>query len=44
MFTPMNIEKNCTFNHVGFIVKLNRMGNQCRVPAMIANTAPIDST
>jgi hypothetical protein len=36
--------KNCTFSSFGFIVKLNKSGNQWVHPAMTANTAPIDRT
>lgn len=44
MFTPMNMVKNCTFSHLGLILVLNSMGNQWVHPAMMANTAPIEST
>lgn len=44
MFTPINIVKNWTFSHLGFIVMLNISGNQWVHPAMMANTAPIEST
>lgn len=35
---------NCVFSHFAFIVSPENNGNQCVSPAMIANTAPIDST
>ena len=44
IFTPVNIEINCTFAVFGLMVKLNRSGAQWVIPAMMANTAPIDST
>jgi len=44
MFTPVNIEKNWIFIIFGFMFILNSNGSQCVVPAMMANTAPIDST
>jgi len=43
-FTPMNMDKNCTFIILGFMFILNKRGSQWVVPAMIANTAPMDST
>lgn len=44
MLTPMNIIQNWIFNQLGFMLKLNNRGAQCVAPAMMANTAPIDST
>jgi len=44
MFTPVNIEKNWTFIIFGFMFILNKRGNQWVIPAMMANTAPIDKT
>ena len=44
MFTPVNITANCAFSHLGFIVSPVNRGNHWINPAMIANTAPIDST
>lgn len=44
MFTPVNIEMNCTFAVFGLMTKLNRRGAQWVIPAIIANTAPIDNT
>jgi hypothetical protein len=40
----MNIEKNWIFSIFGFMFILNRSGNQWVAPAMMANTAPIEST
>jgi len=44
MFTPKNIVINCAFNHFGFIVIPVISGYHWMNPAIIANTAPIDST
>lgn len=44
MFTPVNITANCAFSHLGFMVSPVNRGNHWMKPAMIANTAPIDST
>jgi len=44
IFTPVNIEKNWIFIILGLIFMLNKSGNQWVVPAIMANTAPIDST
>lgn len=43
-FTPVNIAMNCTFAVLGLIMKLNRRGAQWVIPAIMANTAPIDRT
>jgi hypothetical protein len=43
-FTPTNITANCAFNHLGCKVKPVNKGYHWINPAMIANTAPIDST
>lgn len=40
----MNIDQNWAFKNVGFIGRLNIIGNQCTAPAIIENTAPIDNT
>jgi hypothetical protein len=44
MFTPMNITANCALSHLGFNVNPVNRGYHWIKPAMIANTAPIDST
>jgi hypothetical protein len=44
MLTPKNIEKNWILSHVGFIVVPLNKGNQWIIPAIIAKTAPMDST
>jgi len=44
VLTPTNIAVNWIFSHFGFMDKLNRMGNQWMIPAMMANTAPMDRT
>ena len=44
MFTPMNMARNWIFRSFGLIDRLNISGNQCTMPAMIANTAPIERT
>jgi len=43
-FTPINIEANWIFSHLGFGFNLNIILNQWVRPAIIANTAPIDNT
>jgi len=42
--TPINMPKNCTFSHLGFIVNPVIRGNQFTNPPIRANTAPILST
>jgi hypothetical protein len=42
--TPINIMKNCAFNHLGFIVKPTIRGNQLTIPAKRPNTAPMLKT
>ena len=42
--TPINIIKNCTFDHKGCRPVPENSGNQWVNPAKIANTAPMDST
>lgn len=44
MFTPMNMIKNCLCSHFLFIVIPVIKGNHWVIPAIIANTAPIDNT
>lgn len=44
MLTPVNMIMNCAFSHCGFIETPRNRGNQCTIPARIANTAPIDRT
>lgn len=44
MFTPINIEKKCTFAHRGCRVNPVNRGNQWVNPPKIAKTAPILST
>ena len=43
-FTPVNITPKCAFAHVGWRVYPVKSGNQWVNPAMMAKTAPIDST
>jgi len=44
MFTPTNISMNCAFSHIGLRLILVTRGYQWFTPAMMANTAPMDST
>lgn len=44
MFTPMNINMKCIFDHAGFKANPNIKGNQNVIPPRMANTAPIDNT
>lgn len=44
MLTPMNVKKKCALAHFGLILALKIRGNQCVIPAIIANTAPMEST
>lgn len=40
----MNMVTNWMVSHLGFIEVLKISGNQWVIPAMMANTAPIEST
>jgi hypothetical protein len=44
MFTPMNMVINWIFSILGFIFILNMIGVQWVIPAIMANTAPIERT
>lgn len=44
MLTPTNIMAKCVFAHMSSRVYPVNRGNQWTKPAIIANTAPIDST
>jgi hypothetical protein len=44
MFTPKNMLINCASPHFLFIVVPVKRGNQWKIPAIIAKTAPIEST
>jgi hypothetical protein len=44
MLTPTNMARNWIFSSFGLIERLNIRGNQCTIPAIMANTAPIDRT
>lgn len=44
IFTPTNINKKWTFNHLGEKLIENIKGAQNKIPLKIANTAPIERT
>lgn len=44
MLTPMNMAMNWIFRIFGFIFMLNMIGVQWVIPAIIANTAPMERT